>query len=106
MKSIIQLAIYLAYALPLYLIAVRCGHTLAWLAFVPFANFWLMCDLTDLSLAILLLCLVPVAGGIVVQAIVWTRLAENCNKPTWLGYLMVIPVVSLFVGWYIAAAPS
>lgn len=106
MKTLFNLAIYIAYALPLYLIALKCGHPLAWLSFVPLANLWLMCDLTDLSLAILLLFFVPVVGAIVVQVMVWTRLAENCNKPSWLGILMAIPFISSIVGWYIAVAPS
>lgn len=94
---------YVVYTLPLFLIAVKSEHSLAWLAFVPIANLWLMCDMTDLDLWwILIAMLVPLIGGIVFQAVVWMRLAENTNKPSWLGLLMVIPLVDIAVGYYIA----
>lgn len=94
---------YVIYTLPLFLIAWKSEHDLAWLAWVPIANLWLMCDMADLDLWwILIAMLVPFVGGIVFQAMVWMRLAENTNKPAFLGILMVIPIVDIVVGYYIA----
>jgi hypothetical protein len=95
---------YAVYTTPVFLIAWKSEHPLAWLAFVPLANIWLMLDMADLGCATVLLFLIPLVGAVIFYAMVWTRLAENTNKPSWLGLLMVIPVVDLFVGWYIATA--
>jgi hypothetical protein len=97
-----SLVIYLVYTLPLFLIAWKSEHPLSWLAFVPLANLWLMCDMTDLSLAYAFLIFIPFVGGLIFQAIVWWNLSENTNKPGWLGLLMVIPFINLIVGYYIA----
>ena len=32
----------------------------------------------------------------------WMRIVENTNKPSWLGILMIIPVVNLAIMYYVA----
>lgn len=43
------LLIHLVSSIPVFMIAYKSGHESSWLAFVPIANFWLMCDKADLS---------------------------------------------------------
>jgi hypothetical protein len=32
----------------------------------------------------------------------WSEISQSTNKPAWLGFLMVIPIVNLFAGYYMA----
>jgi hypothetical protein len=103
MRLLFYLVLYIIYALPLFVIARKSQHPMAWLAFVPLADLWLMCDMADKEIWwILVALLVPFVGWVLFNIVVWTAIAENTNKPSWLGILMVIPVVNLFVGYYLA----
>lgn len=99
---IIPLVIYTLYTLPLFIIAVKSEHSLAWLAFVPLANLWLMCDMADKELAWILLLIIPVIGPVIFYAMIWMALAENTHKPPWVGLLTLLPVVGIFVAYYMA----
>ncbi|HLK59014.1 MAG TPA: hypothetical protein VKU00_20810 [Chthonomonadaceae bacterium] len=41
--------------------------------------------------------LMPIFG-----IVLWWRIAENTNKPGWLSLFMLIPIVSIFVAYYMA----
>jgi len=95
------IAYSIMYSLPLYIIAQRSGHEYAWIAFVPIVDFWLMCDLADVSVWIGLFWIIPPLG-LLATIYLWSRLAENTNKsPLW-GILMIVPIVSIFVSFYLA----
>ena len=64
------------------------------LAFIPFANLWLLCDMADMETWFLIIFLVPFVN-VVLLGIVWWRIAENTNKPGPLGLLMLVPVLML-----------
>lgn len=98
---IVGVAIYLSVVLPLYIIARKCEHEYAWLAFIPFADFWLMCDLADVNPLFCICYLIPYVN-LLFHAFLWSRLAENTNKSALWGILMVVPVLSILVGWYLA----
>ncbi|HZT44119.1 MAG TPA: DUF5684 domain-containing protein [Chthonomonadaceae bacterium] len=98
---IVDIIGYIIVALPVYIIAKKSEHEYAWLAFVPIANLWLMCDMADKDYWWLLLFCLPIVNFIV-YILVWMAIAENTNKPAWLGLLMAIPVVSLVVAFYMA----
>ncbi|HEV2472413.1 MAG TPA: DUF5684 domain-containing protein [Chthonomonadales bacterium] len=98
---LIDAVLYVAYTLPLYIIAAKSGHSMAWLAFVPGGNFYLMCDLTDRELWWIFLFFVPLIN-LFFYCMLWCEIAETTNKPAWIGILMVIPVVNLLVGYYMA----
>ncbi len=93
---------YVIETLPLFVIAYRSEHPLSWLAWIPFANIWLMFDMAGMSLIWLLLVFVPVVGWIILAVMLWMRIVENTNKPSWLGILMIIPVVNLATMYYVA----
>lgn len=84
-----------------FVIAYKSRHPLSWLAFVPLANAWLLCDMADKPLWWLVLLFVPWVD-IVVYALIWMAIAENTNKEPWLGILMVIPLVNVAVACYMA----
>ena len=96
------LAFYFLETLPLFLIAQKSEHPYAWLAWVPIANFWLMCDLADVPIIWLIAIIVFFPVLPLALIILWWRISESTNKPGWLGLFMVIPVVSIFVGYYMA----
>lgn len=102
MDTFWTLVFYVVYTLPLFLIAWKSEHPMSWLAFVPIANIWLMLDMADLPFPYAILLFIPIAGVMAFQALVWWHLSENTNKPGWLGLLMVMPFLNLFVGYYIA----
>ena len=95
------IVLYIVETIPVYVIAKKSGHDYAWLAFVPIGNLWLLCDMADLELWFLIIWLVPYIN-IIFLGFVWWRIAENTNKSGWIGLLMLIPIVNLFVGYYIA----
>lgn len=102
----VSLALYVIYTLPLFVIALKSDHPYAWLAWIPFANIWLMCDMADLGLGWILILFIPYLGALVFQAVAWMRISENTNKPSWLGLLMVVPLLNLPTGYYMAFADT
>lgn len=95
------IAVYIFTAIPIFVTAYKSQHPYSWLAFVPLANLWLMLDMADKSVFWIVLFFIPYVQFIA-YALVWMAIAENTNKPSWLGILMVIPVVNLAVAYYMA----
>lgn len=95
------LGIYLTLSIGLYVIARKCGHDLAWLAFIPIADLWLLIDLADFPLIAILGFFIPPINLLLFLAC-WWRIAENTNKPGWIGLLMAVPYVNLVAIWFLA----
>ncbi|MBC8500326.1 MAG: hypothetical protein ISS25_01520 [Nanoarchaeota archaeon] len=100
---IIGLAVYVYIAIALMTIAKKTNTPLAWLAWIPLANIYLMTQIADLSwwwtLAILL-PIIPFIGQIALIVIMvwwWWKIAEKRGFPGWLGILTIIPLVNLIV---------
>ncbi len=99
---ILLIALVYAYpALCTYLIARKVGDDSAWMAWVPIANLWLLCEMTEQTGWLVLACFVPYIGGIVVLYLM-------LSLPNALGvddaskYLIVIPGVNLIYMGYLA----
>lgn len=92
---------HLLLAVPIYVIGLKTGHQYRWLAFVPLVNLWLLCDIADREPWWILVMCNPVAG-ILAWGYIWSGVCEMMGKPDWIGYLMIIPVVSIAVAFYIA----
>ncbi len=90
------IAIYVWTALCLYFIANKTGTENAWLAWIPFANIYLMCKVAGKPGWWLVLFLIPIVN-IVMLVIVAMKIAEARNKPSWLGILMIVPIANLVV---------
>jgi hypothetical protein len=98
---LIDLIVYITFSLPLFIIAKKSEHPYAWVAFIPVFDFWLICDMADVSVFLGLLYVFPYVN-LLVHMYIWSRISENTNKsPLW-GILMPVPVVSIIVGFYLA----
>ncbi|MDI6605943.1 MAG: hypothetical protein QME65_02220 [Candidatus Omnitrophota bacterium] len=102
------LSFYIYTSLCLQFIAKKTDTTLAWLAWIPVANIFLMCKIVSLSywwISILLLAFLPYAGAFVSVGFfgfLWYKIALARNKPGWVGILAVVPIVNLVVYGYLA----
>ena len=50
---------------------------------------------------LLVILFVPVANMIML-ILIWMAIAENTNKSPLLGVLMVLPIINIFAGYYMA----
>jgi hypothetical protein len=71
------------------------------MAWVPFLNVWQMVQIARKEWWYFLLMFVPLVN-IVVFIIVWMKIAELRNMPSWLGILMIISPVNLIVLGFLA----
>lgn len=101
MQLALVIGFYLIETVPVFIIAQKSGNPLAWFAFIPILNLWLLCDMADMEMWFLIIWCVPYLN-ILFLAWVWYRIAENTNKPGWLGLFMVVPLVNLVVLYYLA----
>ena len=96
-----MLAIYVFYAICLQLIAKKTNTPNGWLAWIPIANIYLMCEIAKNPWWWLLLSLVPLVN-IVIMIILFMEIAKARGKPGWLGILMIIPLVNFIALGYLA----
>lgn len=87
--------------IPLYIIAQKRGHQSPWLAFIPIANLYLMCEIAEKPITWMLAMLVPCVG-VIFLCLAWNDIAEKMGFQNWLGWLMIVPVVNIAVMYYIA----
>jgi hypothetical protein len=101
MSNLWYLLAHVMISICVFVIAYKSGHEWSWLAFIPLANIWLLFNMADASLWYLLLFLIPIVN-IAVYVWLWARIAENTNKPSWLGLLMILPVINVGAAIYMA----
>src|SRR5579862_185431 len=92
---IFVIAVYVLSAYPIYVMGQKTDSDHAWFAFVPILNLVLLLEIAGKDLWWLILFLIPCIG-LIVWIIVWMAVAEEMDKPSWVGVLMLIPVVSFF----------
>jgi len=90
------LAIYVWMAICLQIIANKTNTPNSWLAWVPIANFYLMCKIASKPGWWTILFFIPIVN-IIFTIIVWMGIAGARGKASWLGVLMIIPVVNLVI---------
>ena len=99
---------YILLAIVLTGIAARTDERDAWWAWVPFLNIAYMFRLAGMSWLWMLVVVVPCVTSFawflvpVLIVVAWWRIAERCKKPGALGFLMLLPIVNVFVGFYLA----
>ncbi|OVE74627.1 hypothetical protein BVX95_01725 [archaeon D22] len=97
------LAVYIYASFALMTLAKKANVSNAWLAFIPFVNYYIMVKTAGKSgwqTLTILLGLIPLLGPIImlfVMAYFWASIAEKVNKPRWMGTLIVIPIVNLII---------
>lgn len=97
----IEIALYIIFAIPLYVIGQKTGQDNPWFAFVPILNIILMLQIADKDLWWILLLLIPCVN-VIIMVMVWMAIADAMEKPEWLGVLMLIPVVNIVIPFYLA----
>ncbi len=105
----VMIAAYVYFALALQTIAKKTGTENPWLAWIPFANMYLMTQIAQVDWWWFLVALgvnfVPFVGWIAAMGIViwWLWLiAERRDYPGWIAILAVIPLVNLIVIGFLA----
>lgn len=100
---LIFIAIYVLMAIPLMKIAGKTGfEKKAWWAWVPILNVILSYNLGDYS-GWWMIC--PI-GNIVVYILAWMKISGKCEKPDWLGILMIISPLNIIIPFYLAFSSS
>jgi hypothetical protein len=103
LPAFILIALYVFFGYCLSRIAKKVGDERAWWAWVPVLQVLLMLRLAQLSLWWFIGLLVPFVN-IAVGIYVWVRVANRLAKPWWMGVLMIVPGIDLFVLGYLAFA--
>ncbi|MDP2943630.1 MAG: hypothetical protein Q8O36_09030 [Candidatus Omnitrophota bacterium] len=108
----ICLLLYIYSAICLQIIAKKTGQHLAWMAWIPVANLFLMCKIGKLDykwLLLLLVSFVPLIGtffgpicALFWTAFAWYKIAIARGKEGWIGAITIIPVIGLFTMGYLA----
>lgn len=110
---VIIIVLYVYSALCLFFIAKKTSTEPAWMAWVPIANMFLMCNIAKMSylwLLGLLGSLIPylsIVANIYLMGLfvyMWYKIAIARGKPGWVGILTIIPVVNLVIMGYLAFA--
>ncbi len=94
----VVLYVYIAYAL--MILAQRLHLKNAWMAWVPFANLYLMTTMAGQpwwwAIGIVI---TPI--NLFVVPFLWFIIAEKLGKNPWIGAAIIIPVIGLFVPGYL-----
>jgi hypothetical protein len=97
------LAMYAYTAFALMTIAQKTNTENGWLAWIPIANVFLMCNIAKKPVWWIILCLIPLVN-IVIFILLWMGIAEARNKPNWWGIMVIVPVMNLIMPGYLAWA--
>ncbi|MEQ8224906.1 MAG: hypothetical protein ABRQ37_21480, partial [Candidatus Eremiobacterota bacterium] len=92
---------YIYTGIVLMVIARKTGTAGGWMAWVPVASIVLMCNIALKPLWLVIPCLIP-AVSIIPFIMLWKAMAERRNKPGWVAFLLLVPVVQIFIPAYIA----
>jgi hypothetical protein len=95
------LVVYVWLALTLHIIANKTNTPNGWLAWIPIANFYLMCKVALRPGWWTILFLIPLVN-IVIGIVVWMGIARARSQPSWLGILVIIPVANLVISGILA----
>ena len=95
------LAVYAYIALTLQTIAAKTNTPEGWMAWIPFANLYLMCRIAGKPAWWIVLFFIPFVN-LVIGILVWMGIAEARQKPAWLGVLMIVPIANLIIPAHLA----
>jgi hypothetical protein len=100
---LICLAVYVYTALAVQTIAEKTNTENPWLAWIPIANLILLLNIAKKPIWWIVLCLIPLVN-IIIFIIVWMAVAEARGKPSWVGVLLIVPVLGALMPGYLAWA--
>lgn len=87
--------------IPLQILAKKTNDPKPWLAWIPFANLYLMCKIGQKPGWWMLLLFIPLVQ-IIFFVLIWMGIAQVRQRPSWLGILILIPPITLLLPWYLA----
>ncbi|MFC1808053.1 hypothetical protein ACFL0T_06800 [Candidatus Omnitrophota bacterium] len=109
------ISMYAYFSICLQVIAKKTDTPYGWLAWIPLINMFLMVSIcrkpktwSFLLIGLFVSCALPVIGAIaslgitVISLILWYSMAEARDKPGWVGILIIVPLVNLFIPGIIA----
>ena len=85
---------YVWVSLCIYMIARKTATDDAWLGWIPIVNIYLLCKIARRPGWWLFLFFIPLVN-FVIAIIIFTDIARECNQPSWLGILIIFPVLNL-----------
>lgn len=95
------LVLYAYFAFCLQRIAQKIGTENSWLAWIPIANMYLMCNMASKPVWWMVLMFVPIAN-IIIGILLWFEIIKALNKPGWLVVLMFVPIANFALFGYLA----
>ncbi len=98
---VILLGVYIYFAFCFQVIARKTNTENGWLAWIPIANIYLMCQIAGKPAWWLILFFIPLVN-IIVSILIFMGIAEARNKPSWIGILMIVPVINILIPGYLA----
>lgn len=108
----VLIILYVYSAICLQTIAKKTGTEYGWMAWIPIANLFLMCNIGKVKyiwLLLLLAVFIPVVGKLLsplcdlaLFGYLWYMAAVARGKQGWIGAITVLPIVGLFTMGYLA----
>lgn len=104
--GVFGIGMYIYMGLALMTIGKKLGFEQAWMAWVPIANLYMMLKLADQRGWMLILAFIPFLNFFFMFYViyVWMKIAEKRGFESWVGILMIVPVIGVAVPGYIAWA--
>jgi len=98
---ILAVICYVYMAVCLMFLAKKTNVANGWWAWVPILNIFLMLKVAGKEWWWILLFFVPLVN-MVIGIVLWMAIAERVGKPSWVGVLIILPLVGQFVPAYLA----
>lgn len=104
--GVFALGLYIYMGLTLMTIGKKLNFESPWMAWVPIANIYMMLKIADLPGWTLILLFIPFINFLFTffMIYVWMKIAEKRGFESWVGILMIVPVIGIAVPGYIAWA--
>lgn len=93
--------IYIFVCFPFMKIARRLNMKHAWIAWIPVLQVFLFIKMANKPLWWFFLFFVPVIGFFM-PIVLWIHITQLLQKSFWLGILMIVPGLNIFILWYLA----
>lgn len=93
--------VYFYCAISLQVIAKRTNTNNSWLAWIPFANLFLMCKIARVALWWFILLFIPLIN-IFIFVVLWMKISQQCGFSKYVGLVILVPIVNLFIFGFLA----
>ncbi|MHB8896214.1 MAG: DUF5684 domain-containing protein, partial [Candidatus Geothermincolia bacterium] len=103
---LIAIAAYIFSSYCLMKIADRLGVPNGWFAFIPFLNYWLLCQMAEKENSWFIIMLIfsfcfPIVT-MVMAILIMMDVSERLGFESWWGILLIIPIFNFYVIWKLA----